>query len=658
MGERAPYRVVFERCGVPLLILKAGTIVDVNEVLARRLGYAPAALRDRDAKELGIELHDGGATLDTATGAKLAARIWVETVEDHTLVTFGDVREVGGVEHALQTRDTPALSAFERRLGVQRELGTILAGARDIATTLPLAIAALCEYDQWDGAAIWLPATDGTLQCLATWLRPELAAIPPEAAPLPSGPGREMALLRRVIASGRAEKLSLATPDPDHGTAYGAGLRLMLGTPVFLGTRVLGVVALASLVEGSLEIPEIGLLESVGQMLGLYIERTRAEASLRAQEQRLQQVIDTLHEGLMLIDETGSVLYFNPRAQEHYGFTTDDDTWRSALYDRGAFETRTLAGTLVPPEQRPSARIREGELVRDVELWVTRTATGTRRALSFSGARLREPDGRQISVLAFSDITARVESTAAIVELNDSLEQRVEARTAELASANAELEAFSYSVSHDLRAPVRSITSFSQIIVDDFDDQLPVEARRMLARVHTAGVRLGHLVDDLLAFSQLGRHALRCRTVELDPLVRGVVDQVAGEDARRLDLELATLGTCEADASLIEQVWINLIDNAFKYSRTRDRIRLCITRQDRDAEAVFTVADNGVGFDMSYVDKLFGVFQRLHSSEAFEGTGVGLANVRRIVERHGGRVAARSMLDAGSTFEFTLPLRR
>ncbi|MEP6863012.1 MAG: ATP-binding protein [Deltaproteobacteria bacterium] len=567
-------------------------------------------------------------------------------------------REQAGFEGARATHDTAAISQFERRLAIQRELGCVLAEARDLATTLPLAIATLSKYDNWDAGALWLPASDGTFQCLATWLRPELANIAPENAPVPSMPGREMALLRRVIANGRAEKLSLALPDPDGGMAYDVGMRLMLGIPIFHGARVIGVVALGSLAEGSLEIPEIGLLESVGQMLGLFIERMRAESSLRASEHRLQQVIATLHEGLIIVADDGAVQYFNPRAKEHYGFTGSDEEWLRALYDRSSFETRTLDGRLVPLEDRPSARVLRGDLVRDVELWVTRTTTSTRRALSFSGTRLLEPNGQGVSVLVFSDITARVVSTIALVDLNDSLEHRVEQRTAELAAANRELEAFTYSVSHDLRAPVRAITSFSQIIVEDFGEQLPAEARRMLLRVKSGGVRLGELVDDLLAFSQLGRHALQRRRVELDPLVRGVIDQLAGPDAHRLDLEIAALGTCDGDASLLEQVWVNLIDNALKYSRKRERIRIAIARQDRDGEAVFTVADNGVGFAMEHVHKLFGVFQRLHSSDQFEGTGVGLATVRRIVERHGGRVSARGTPDGGSTFEFTLPLAR
>jgi len=639
-----------------MAILKSGTIIDANEPLATRLGTTPAAMRGKTASELGIELHAESATLRTAEGTRLSTTAHVDTAGDHTLVTFGSLRERGGFERALETGDTAAISSFERRLAVQRELGRILANARDLATTLPVAIATLCTYDTWDAGALWLPADHGEFQCIATWLRPGLANIPPEAAPVPSMPGREMALLRRVIASGRAEKLSLATPDPEGGAAYEAGMRLILGIPVFHGSHVLGVVALGSLAEGSVEIPEIGLLESVGQMLGLFIERMRAEASLRSSERHLQQVIDTLHEGLIIVADDGEVLYFNPSAKLHYGFSGEDAEWLRALKDRDTFDTHTLDGKLILHSERPSALIRRGVLVRNYELWVTRRATGARRALSYSGTRVVEPDGRFVGVLAFSDITARVESTAALVELNDTLEHRVEERTAELAAANRELEAFTYTVSHDLRAPVRAITSFSQIIVDDFGDQLPSEARRMLHRVHAGGTRLGELVDDLLAFSQLGRHTLQLRSIELDPFVRGIAEKLCANDAHRLDLELSPLGVCCADASLLEQVWINLIENALKYSRPRDRIRIAIARHDRAGEAVFTIADNGVGFAMDYAHKLFGVFQRLHSSDEFEGTGVGLANVRRIVERHGGRVAARSTPDCGSTFEFSLPL--
>ncbi|MEO8553380.1 MAG: ATP-binding protein [Kofleriaceae bacterium] len=653
MGEDdALYRAMFDHAAVPLLVFEreTGAIVAANHCITRWLGFEPAALHGRTLAALGIgAIEQGEVQLRTASGRMVAASCRTEVVGTRVLVTLF---EIPGVEGALYTNDTPALAAFERRLAVQRELGQVLADARDLEASLPLAIATLCAYDNWDGGGVWLPVAGGTLQCYGTWLRPGLAASELVEVSRSAQPERQSELLGRVLATGRAEKISLDPSGGPHGVAaFAAGMRRALAFPIFRGSRVLGVVGLAARSDGSLDIPELGLLDSAGQMLGLFVERMRAEASLRASEQRLQQVIDTLHEGIIIVDDHGSVLYFNPAAREAYGFSGDGDGWLSALYDRDTFETRTLDGGLVDPEDRPSSRVRRGEIVRGVELWVARTATGARRALRFSGSRLRQPDGRHVVVLAFSDITGRVESTLALRELNDTLEQRVDERTAQLEVANQELEAFTYSVSHDLRAPVRAITSFSQIVVEDFGEGLPDEARRLLGRVQAGGARLGELVDDLLAFSRLGRHSLRLREVDVDGLVQET--RFAG----KVNLVFSPLGKCTADASLLEQVWTNLIENALKYSSTRPNIAIDISRRDSDVDAIFAVRDNGVGFDMRHSDKLFGVFQRLHSSEEFEGTGVGLANVRRIVERHGGTVAARSTLDEGSTFEFSLPLR-
>jgi PAS domain S-box-containing protein len=639
-GDRELYRGLFEHAGVPLLVLASdGAVVDANGRALDWLGVALEAIRGRTLGELGIgELPNmpGEITVTLRLhGADVATRARIAAVDTHLLVTILDAH--GG--------DDKAVTAFEHRLEIQRELGRVLTAARDLASTLPQAIATLCRSDEWDGGAIWLSNSDGSLRSYGTWLRPGFEApglIDASRDALSADPTK---LLGVVVATGRAQKVVVQP----QGSAYAAGMRRALVFPIFSGARVIGVGALSMRRESSLDIPEIGLLESAGQMLGLFVERMRAE-------ERLQEVIDTLHEGIIIVDDAGTVLYFNPRAKEHYGFEGDDDAWTRALADRDTFETRTLDGTLVPVQQRPSARLRRGERVAGVEMWVTRNATGTRRALAYSGARLEQVDGRHISVLAFSDITARVDSTVALRELNDTLEQRVTERTKQLEAANSELEAFTYTVSHDLRAPVRAITSFSQIVVDEHSDSLSEEARGLLLRVRNGGLRLGELVDDLLAFSQLGRHALRLRVGDVDALVRAIVTQLVGE-ATNVDLDVMALGTCLADASLLEQVWTNLIDNALKYASPRERIQIAISRHDTPTDAIFSVRDNGVGFDMRHADKLFGVFERLHSSDAFEGTGVGLANVRRIVERHGGRVSARSAVDAGSTFEFSLPLR-
>jgi light-regulated signal transduction histidine kinase (bacteriophytochrome) len=250
----------------------------------------------------------------------------------------------------------------------------------------------------------------------------------------------------------------------------------------------------------------------------------------------------------------------------------------------------------------------------------------------------------------------RTRAEASLRELNTELERRVLERTHELETSNRDLEAFSSSVSHDLRAPLRAIHGFSEMLLEDFAGELSTEAADLIARIHASGGRLRKLIDELLAFARLGRDGLRLTHVELDPLVRAVCDEllVGRELGDRLDLRVAPLGSCRADASLLRTVWTNLIDNALKYSQNRDRIRVEIGRELRCGEVIYYVADNGTGFDMALADRLFGVFQRLHSATEFEGTGIGLANIRRIIERHHGRVTATSELGRGSRFEFTL----
>lgn len=257
---------------------------------------------------------------------------------------------------------------------------------------------------------------------------------------------------------------------------------------------------------------------------------------------------------------------------------------------------------------------------------------------------------------AFTDISDRKRAEQTLREINSELERRVRERTRELETTNRDLEAFTSSVSHDLRAPLRTMSGFSEMLLEDFAANLPAEAQGLLTRIHASGTRLRSLIEDLLAFSRLGRNALARVTVDLDAMVRDVVSELlagrAGAD--RVDLSIGPLGTCSADPSLLRSVWTNLIDNALKYSRTRDRIEIQIGCEDRAGTRVYVVQDNGVGFDPRYADRLFGMFQRLHSSSEFEGSGVGLANVRRIVERHHGTVAASSELGHGSRFEFTL----
>ncbi|HZU34770.1 MAG TPA: PAS domain S-box protein [Gemmataceae bacterium] len=238
-------------------------------------------------------------------------------------------------------------------------------------------------------------------------------------------------------------------------------------------------------------------------------------------------------------------------------------------------------------------------------------------------------------------------------------EERAEALAAQLQISNQELEAFSYSVSHDLRAPLRAIDGFSRILMRDFGSGLPPEAKEYLEDVRTNTLRMGHLVDDLLTFSRLGRQAVRKAIVEPATIVRECFhDLRAQREDRHITLHMGELPPCQADVSLIKQVWLNLLSNAFKYTAKRETAVIEIGHQTSDApgEQVYFVKDNGAGFDMRYASKLFGVFQRLHRVEEYEGTGVGLAIVQRIVQRHGGRVWADAQPDQGATFFFALPI--
>ena len=254
-----------------------------------------------------------------------------------------------------------------------------------------------------------------------------------------------------------------------------------------------------------------------------------------------------------------------------------------------------------------------------------------------------------------TDITERKNAGAEILQLNTELEKRVADRTKELEVSNRELEAFSYSISHDLRAPLRAVNGFAGIVLEDFSSQLPDEGRRHLERVRDGARRMGELIDDLLAFSRLSRQSVNRQPVNTRQLVQAALDELAPQrQGRQIQIEIEELAPCHGDPALLKQVWINLISNAIKYTRGREPAKVLISCILEKNGAVYLVRDNGTGFDMRYADKLFCVFQRLHRTDEFEGTGVGLAIVQRIVHRHGGRTWADAAVDRGATFFFTL----
>jgi hypothetical protein len=360
-------------------------------------------------------------------------------------------------------------------------------------------------------------------------------------------------------------------------------------------------------------------------------------------------------EGLVISDMNGELVHWNPAAIEMHGFTSPE-VWRRQLPEmKDIFELSTLSGMLVPFEQWPFPRIYRGERLREYELRVRRIDRDWERVFSYGGTLVQDSQGKQIAFCTIADITERKQAEEEIRLLNRDLERRVEQRTAELQAANKELESFSYSVAHDLRAPLRAMDGFSDAVLEDYGPQLPEQARHYLETIRRGAQRMGALIDDLLAFSRLTRQSITRQPVNMESLVRSVLADVVPEaDTGKIQIVDGNLPAAHGDPALLRQVWANLLSNAVKYSRHAQQARIEIGSLTEGKKDIYYVRDNGAGFDMKYADKLFGVFQRLHRGDEFEGTGIGLAIVQRVIHRHGSQVWAEAKVNEGATFYFTL----
>jgi PAS domain S-box-containing protein len=382
-------------------------------------------------------------------------------------------------------------------------------------------------------------------------------------------------------------------------------------------------------------------------------ELTQSRHALEAQTLMLGSVLNSMVEGLVVADEQGKFIIWNPTATKIIGLGGTDLPAEEWTQHYGLYLPDTVTPFSI--EDTPLLRAIHGE-ASTAEMFVRNREIPMGAWIEASASPLKDKDGVvRGGMVAFRDITQSKEDERRIHKLNRELEERVTERTAQLEVANHELEAFAYSVSHDLRAPLRHIAGFTRILVEEFGPALPAEVQKHLRNIDQGAHRMGQLVDELLNLTQIGRQALAVQMTDLSSVVKDVVTMLEPEiDGRQVEWRIAALPFVECDPVLIRQVFQNLIGNALKYSRPRSPAVIEIGHSEKDNEPVIFVKDNGVGFNMKYADKLFGVFQRLHRSEEFEGIGVGLATVHRILQKHDGRVWAEAELERGATFYFTL----
>jgi PAS domain S-box-containing protein len=271
-------------------------------------------------------------------------------------------------------------------------------------------------------------------------------------------------------------------------------------------------------------------------------------------------------------------------------------------------------------------------------------------------ALINQNNSIQGAVLVAVDISDRKKAELKISKMNEELEERVKERTHQLEVANKDLEAFSYSVSHDLRAPLRAVTGFTKKLNKNYNDKLDDEGKRLINVIFENADRMDHLIQDLLAFSRLGRKAVVNGSVDMNKMFIDVANELQNASPERMiNFKISKLPSISADATLIQQVVINLLSNAVKFTQMKEEATIEVGNLEKKKQLVYYVKDNGAGFDMKYADRLFNVFERLHSPSDFEGTGVGLAIVHRIIQRHGGEVWAEAKENEGAVFYFSLP---
>lgn len=604
---------------------------------SKRLGGQPIYLRIAllDGTGSALVVSDGG-------GADAKAEGWRSLVRDDVGVSFVPWREKGETQ-VVVTVPFDFKGKLRGRLvaWVPSSLPCRkLVGDGDSAGSIGVALGS-----SW----VWLPEPAARfLPGGKKAAPPDIPASRPVPFPPPDRTKSAFFLIRVPVAESPFELFAFvaAVDSSDPGaprrilvSTVGLAILILAGVVLVVGLNSRNSVLRTRMEETVLR--EQALDEKNRELEREVADRSRAETALRESEERFRRAIVGSPSPIMLHADDGQVLQLSRSWCEKSGYEPGE------LGTVGEWNEKAFGG-------RPLSPTSPG----DTEDRVLLTRSGSERTWSFSSALLgRLPDGRQLVMSTATDVTERRRAEEEVRTLNADLERRVRDRTARLEEANRELEAFSYSVSHDLRAPLRVIEGLCEVLAEDHGARLDAEGLGILAEVRASVKRTGLLIWDLLEFSRVVRLEARRERLDMRALaVEAGRECVAASDAgSRVELSVGELPGAFADRGLMKQVWVNLLSNAVKFSSRRERSVVEVSGGLEDGFAVYRVKDNGAGFDPAMAVRLFGVFQRLHGRDEFEGTGVGLALVRRIVTRHGGGIRAESVPGEGATFTFTLP---
>lgn len=666
------YRVVTDAASDAIISIDENSVIQfANRATENIFGYTVAELSGERITMLMPDylrhVHETGIKRYLETGKRHLAweRIEVSGLrksgkEFPLEISFGEFSRDGKRFFTGVIRDVTERKRAERYLAAQHAATSVLAESATLPNAAPKILQTVCESLGWEIGALWIVDHQAdALRCAEFWHTPLTVATEFESFSEKTILPRGLGLPGRVWESAEPAWITDITKEgnfPRAEVAAKEGLYGGFAFPILLHGEVFGVIEFFS---REIQPPDQELLDTmftVGSQVGQFIEHRQADTDLQASEERYRTLADSMPQIVWTANTDGNIDYYNRRWFDYTGMNLEQTAglgWQPVLHPDD-LENFLKSWTKA---------VETGESY-DAEHRFRRASDGAYRWHLGRATPARDENGRITKWYGTStDIEEhkRTEQTLyenqqQIQKLNAELEQRVVERTAELAAANKELEAFSYSVSHDLRAPLRSIDGFSQALLEDYSESIDAQGQNYLQRVRAASQRMAQLIDDMLNLSRVSRVEMRREQINLSAITREVLEQLQREQPERtVEAIIADNINARGDERLLRIALENLLGNAWKFTSKQRSARIEFGVREGDAgEDVFFVRDDGAGFDMAYADKLFGAFQRLHSVSEFEGTGIGLATVQRIIRRHGGRIWAESEVDRGATFYFTL----